>query len=337
MPIPCPICGRNVDRLIGGMCADCYRERNRIVEFRRFKVLLCGDCGSVYIRGRWVKPRRGPRELFEKLLKDNMVVRGHIGDINVRVSFTEDSLEYHVAVRGSAEPTLEQYEERYVVQVPLVVDLCPDCRASQARREMGVVQVRGFLKPLSRATLRKVMLIIESVLRDASVKNMGSVIDVEEVAGGIDVKTTTNRLARIIASEIHRNVPSRMLETQKDTGYDRSGRRTYRYTASVLIVPFEPDDVVRVDGKYHVVEKVGLRNIRLREIATGRVVEVPISRFTRMNIVETGMKAEVGEIVMVGGSPHLISGGRDLGRVNTELRGRVKYVVLGSEVYVMAA
>ncbi len=337
MGVPCPICGKNVDRLIGGMCADCYRERNKLVEFKKFKALICGECGAVLIKGRWVKPRGGPRGLLEKLLKEHMVVRGHLDNVDVRVSIMEDALEYHVSVRGSIEPMSTHYEETQSVSVPLTIDLCPDCRANQAKREMGMVQVRGFLKPLSRSALRKVMLIIDSVVRDSSAKNVGSIIDVEEVAGGIDVKTTTNRLARIIASEIHRNVPSRMLETQKDTGYDRSGRRTYRYTASVLVVPFEPDDVLRVDGRYYVVERVGRRGVRLRDVASGNVFEVPINRFTRMNVIETGMRAEIGEVIEVDGAPHLVSGGKDMGPVDTELRGRVKYVRLEDKVYIVAA
>ncbi len=336
MGVPCPICGRNVDRLVGGMCADCYRERNRLVEFKRFKALICGECGAVFVKGRWVKPRTGPRGLLEKLLKDHMVVRGHVDHVDVRVSIAEDALEYHVSVRGSIEPVLGDQEETHVLSVPLVIDLCPDCRANQAKREMGMVQVRGFLKPLSRTAMRKVMLIIDSVVRDSSTKNVGSIIDVEEVAGGIDVRTTTNRLARIIASEIHRNVPSRMLETQKDTGYDRSGRRTYRYTASVLVVPFEPDDILRVDGRYYMVERIGRKSVRLRDVASGGALEVPISRFTRMNVIETGMRAEIGEIVEVDGSPRLVSKGKDMGPIDTALRGRVKYVRLEDKVYIIA-
>jgi len=339
--VQCPVCGREVDRLVEGLCAECYREEHDLLNVRDFKVLRCFSCGSIFVRGKWVRPRRGEglRDILVRLLLENLRAEhgAKVSDVNVIVS--DDHLVYEVRAVGSIREGFEEVEENYILLVPLINDLCPSCRSLYRRKEMGVVQIRGFPLAPNQSLLAKARSAVEYARFKAADKNIGDISDVEEFEWGIDVRTTTGKLARRIAYEIHKLLPSRVVETQRVVGVDGSGRRVTRYTASVLLITARRGDLLLVGGRPHLVAKVSHEGVALVDVESGEEHVYDLIRFTKMNVVYSG-RAERGKIVKVSDGEAVVDLGGEL--LNAKLvgsprEGEVFVVRVGDVAYAVIA
>lgn len=276
----CPICGRAVDRLIEGMCEECYLSRHPVLEIKNFNVVRCKYCGAYYIRGRWVKPKRGDdRELLERLLRDNIDVKGALNAVQIEVY--EDRVVYNIAGVGTPHELIKPREFQTSYVAPFLLDVCPDCRRNIWGVERGLVRIKGYPEDLGEIEYKKIESVLEHVLYEARGRNIGSVISIERTRDGVEVLTTEPKLARHIAHKIHQVLPSDYVESYKVLK-GRGDKKVYHYTATVYVITLEEGDVVRRGPSYYLVIDVNNREVVTVDVASKAQVRFPLYRFTEV-------------------------------------------------------
>jgi len=178
----CPICGRETDRLIDGLCENCFRKNNPLVKnlpsIDRLTFKVCVNCGSVLYRGRWTRRLDVIKKHILELLKTRGIIsRVDIGDFELQ----EGEQEVPIVVCGKASDKIsEEYCEEYKVYIKLVPDVCPTCRSIIIGKEKALIQVRYVGENYTKDDLMLIRHIINQVLAKSEEVQRGAVIDIEE-------------------------------------------------------------------------------------------------------------------------------------------------------------
>jgi nonsense-mediated mRNA decay protein 3 len=279
--IPCPYCGRLVDRLIEGMCEDCYFERHPLVVLREKSALKCKYCGALFIRGKWVRGKTSA-ELFTKFLSEKGEVKGVIEKVEVEEN--EEGMIGKITVRGSPHELIEPRVATYEVAVEYVYDICVFCREVLSKKEAAVVQIRSTPWPLDELTKKKILSIVEQEILKLKEKRAGFISDIKQLKNGFDIYTTSANLARHLAYVIHNQLPSHVIESAKLVGM-KDGRKIYFMTYSVRILTCKPGDIVKTkDGEMQIVN-INNKYVSLQDINTKKYVKLTISELLSNDII----------------------------------------------------
>lgn len=325
--IICPICGRPTERLIEGMCEECYLERHPVVEIKRFNVLKCKYCGALYVRGRWIRPgREGERVLLERLIRDNMKVKGNVDSVEVEID--GDQVIYKISGIGTPHELIKprRFSAQYTAKITL--DVCLDCRRNIWGSERGLVRIKGFPEDLRDADVVKIQALLEHIAFEIRGKNLGSIISIETSGRSFEISTTEPKLARHIASKIHETLPSDYIESYKKIR-GRGDKEVYHYTATIYIITIDEGDIIRRDSNLYLVLNINKNGIYLVNIESGDRIRIPLYRFTeeRTEKIGRGVKGEVKNGIFIAGATRIdIGGGRD---------GAAYYVEIGDRRYLV--
>jgi nonsense-mediated mRNA decay protein 3 len=279
--IPCPYCGRLVDRLIEGMCEDCYLERHPLVALREKRALKCKYCGALFIRGKWVRGKT-PAELFTKFLSDKGEIRGVIEKVEVEEN--EEGMIGRITVRGSPHELMEPRVVTYEVAVEYIYDICISCREMLSKKEAAVAQIRSTPWPLDDLIKKKILNIIEQEIFKLKEKKIGFISNIKQLKNGFDIYTTSANLARHLAYVIHSQLPSHVIETAKVVGV-KDGRKIYFMTYSVRILTCKPGDVIKTrEGEMRIIN-INNKYVNLQDINTKKYMKLTISELLSSNII----------------------------------------------------
>ena len=281
--VPCPSCGRLVDRLIEGLCEDCYVERHPLVEYSGGETLRCKYCGAVFLKGKWARERG--EQVFLKVLREKGKVVGKIEHVDVR-DFT-DYAELSLTLYGSPHPEILPRTLKYDLKISFRLDICNVCMEKLSKREVAVLQIRASPRPLDVEFKKKILHVIEQELLKLKNKNIGFISSIKEVASGIDIYTTSANLARHLARVVHELWPSYAMETAKLVGV-RDGRKVYHMTYLVRLLTYKAGDLIILGGSEKVVTELNNKYIGVRDVKSGRYEQIPISDFVHRAVLYKG-------------------------------------------------
>jgi nonsense-mediated mRNA decay protein 3 len=281
--VPCPYCGRLVDRLIEGQCEECYIERHPLVLVKEQRLLRCKYCGAVFLGGKWVRGRRGGlEEVARRIISEKTFIRGVLE--RTEVSQSDGKIVINIVVKGSSHPSIEPRSLSYVVEFKYVYDICNSCREMLSRKEVALLQIRGAPRGLDDIYKKKILYVIEQELFKFKDKKIGFISDIRDLKDGLDIYTTNSNLARHLAYVLHRQFPSSIKETAKVVGI-RDGRKVYHMTYSLRLVTYKPGDVVRIRGEEKRIVDIGNRHVVLYSVETGKYDQLTISELLNSDII----------------------------------------------------
>ncbi|MEB3806233.1 MAG: 60S ribosomal export protein NMD3 [Desulfurococcales archaeon] len=238
MRVPCPRCGRIVDRLVRGVCPECFAEKYGVAVLPDIvRVEACRYCGAVRIGGRWVRASS-----FDEAVE---TIARYVVERARPVEPLEDvelaGIEYESSPNWTTRLTLHligRYRDvtitgRARVLVQIKSSICPVCRVRVSGEYDTLLQIRGARGEALRRE-------VEEGLVNAGL--LGQLVDIVESRDGIDVYFTNRGAARKLARELSRRFKARLYEVVHETvGVDSSGRRRSRKTL-----------VLRIKGDYKI-------------------------------------------------------------------------------------
>ncbi len=333
----CPVCGRPTDRLIEGLCEECFRKSNPLVKdlpkIDRLTFRVCVVCGSVLYKGRWTRRL----DVIRRHISDLVKTRGIITKIDVgNIALEEGEQEVEVKICGRASDKLqEEYCETYKVYIKIVPDICPTCRSIATGKEKALIQVRYIGEKCSREDLLLLRHIIQQVLAKSEEVQRGAVIDIEESGTGFDIKLTNNTIAKAIASAIHRAFPSRMIESHKLVGVDRSGKPITRLTVSIHVLNIKKGDVISIDGKgrYYVLA-ISKSSIYLKDLESRENIRMSIGEILKRSIRKINIETGYGKVIKENNRTYVKYGDRavDLGSRELPSGSMVKVAIIDDKI-----
>lgn len=295
----CPICGRENVNFVEGLCEDCYRKLNPLVKelpkISQLTFRICTSCGSILYKGRWTRKF----DVIKKHIQEVTKFRGYISKVEVGyIPLEPGEHEVQLTVCGKAHDAMSsEYCEEYRVYVNLIPDVCPTCRSVIMGKEKALIQVRYVGENYTKDDVLLIRHIVNQVLAKSDEVQRGAVIDIEETEHGIDIKLTNNTIAKAIASAIHRTFPSRICESHKLVGVDRSGRPITRLTISIHILNVKKGDVVQIDGKdvYYILA-VSKNTIYVKNLKTKTNLRINLNDLFKRKVVRLDVRKSIGTV-----------------------------------------
>lgn len=297
----CPVCGRETDALVEGLCPQCFRARHPLIQKKKeLTIQHCRVCGAYrFGNSAWIQETSALEEELRKRMETFLVLGGRISEAHFKLHPRSRVLE--VRVRGVAFGLQgEPYWESYTLPFRLLETLCDSCVRHRARKTAAVVQIRAEDRDLTVGERRAV----QEVLLNLSEESRGATLDwipikVENVPHGVDVHFTSYDAARGFVKLLSEKIFFNVLETNKLIGVTHSGRRKHLQTIRLLLPKFKRGDVIQLKGELYFVEDIRASKAILLDVKKLDRATIPLSRSTlsKITVYAPGDTLEQGIIL----------------------------------------
>ncbi len=290
----CIRCGREVEGLVEGrLCPDCYIEVYGLgTAPRTVEVTICPRCGAYRYRGEWYEPGGESLEdlvavIFASEFKPSSGVEKYWVESVRLARDTYQGVYAVVEVKAALRGAKGEYVQEYIVPVRVHHMLCPKCLRKASGAPLAVVQVRSWSRRLS----EEEKALVERVIGEAGGRIEDSIIDVESLREGIDIKMTDHETARALAARLRSRLGAKITESYKVIGRERSGKPRTRLTLSVRLPYFQEGAMVGYEGRLGVVERIRGGRVEVRLLGGG---------LKRLTVEEAWKKLEKPEPELLG-------------------------------------
>ncbi len=296
----CIICGKRTSELFDNMCKECYIKSHVLVELpKATEVKMCPFCFSYFYKGKWIRPEGSLEEVLKEAIARVLLARARINakivkDFDVEIlrgldralSLRSTNLLVKVVIRGSAHPKIEPYLNEEEVRVKLVWKYCPACFKIKVKKEEAIVQVRATNRRLSEREKERIVNSLEALIDRLYEESPEAVIlDYEEVEGGINIKLSSKKIARAIASFFQREYLATIKETYKIIGMVQ-GKEKAKETISIRLPKFKIGDIIKIKNRFYLVKDIGNGRVYALDIEHGLPTSIKGKELKRATLIE---------------------------------------------------
>ncbi|MEM4791016.1 MAG: NMD3-related protein [Thermofilum sp.] len=332
----CPLCGRFVESLVGGLCPQCYRANHPLIQLKKEIVIQrCRICGAYkYGDSGWTQEVEVLEEEIRRKANRFLVFGGRVTEVVLRVRPEDRILE--VKVKGVAHGLEDEpYWENLTAPLKLRETVCDGCMRHLAKRAAATVQVRAEGRELTGEERRAVQEALAALAKSKGLRTSQVPIEVEEVPHGVDVHFATHAAAREFVRILSEKVFFDVLETSKLVGITRSGREKHKQTLRLLLPKFKKGDVIELKGNLYLVEDIRASKLILLDLERAEKTTIPLTRSTlnAISVHTAGEELEHGVVISRSENLIYVMSMRDNSLLEVEARGpKAARLVPGSRV-----
>jgi nonsense-mediated mRNA decay protein 3 len=307
----CVECGKDVEgdeELRGGICVDCFLERNPAMVLPEVVDLVrCPTCGSSQGRGGWSAPTQAEGDPEE-------VVQQDVADAaEAAVEVLEDALvrSMDVTVRREARSAYSVHIDAKVAFMGQVVDaggtvrvrvrgeLCPVCSRRAGQYYEALIQFRGTAdRPATEPELERARdFVLTELERLSSTSRDVYLVKEERMHGGLDFYISTQPAAAQIARGLTGLFSATSTSSTKLTGR-KDGKDVVRVTHAVRLPELRRGDYVLLKGLLYRVLSASAKEATV-DPASGEGKRRHLSRGERQELELVGDANSPEEAVVV--------------------------------------
>ena len=255
----CPRCGDPIERSVespdwetdrdSSLCDACYAEEYDLIDAPdRVEIRVCSQCGAVHRGNRWVDVgAEDYTDVAIEAVTEALSVHVAAESISWQVSpeqVDQTTIRMHCQFSGVLRGT--PVTEEVTVPVKIGRETCTRCGRIAGGSYASVVQVRARdREPDTDETDRAREIAHERV---AALKAKGDreafVSEINEVAGGLDLRLSTNRLGEQVARQLVEEFGGEYSDHETLVTEDSDGNEVYRVTYAVYLPPYRPGEVI---------------------------------------------------------------------------------------------
>jgi nonsense-mediated mRNA decay protein 3 len=301
--------------LRGGLCLDCFVERNPVLVAPDVVDLVrCPSCGSVRRHGQWSPPgdpRRSEEEEEEALRQAVMdatedalgIVEGGLirnADIDVR---RESRGTFVVTAMAEVGLMGGVVSGEVVSRVRVRGEVCPTCSRMAGSYYESLIQFRGAKgRPATPEELEEARrLVEEEVVRLSSVSRDVGITNMEEQHGGLDFYLTSQSAG----AQIARSLSSRFNATSSSStsvAGRKDGKELVRVTHAVRLPELRRGDFVMLRGEpFRVVSATDKEATVDPPVGTGKRRRLTRVERTELRLVGDSTASEEAVVVSTSG------------------------------------
>jgi len=309
----CPICGRKVDVTVEGFCPECYKKMHPLMNrFPEVKVVLCRNCFSYKMDGRWRTPPSEAssvedlvlhvaiKRIFQSVKKKNYEI------VEARLEREKEGFVAVLKIKGRIHPSIpKSYTEEYKIPLMVTFTLCPACIDFKGKVERAVVQIRAKNRSLTPEEYKSIKTLVNDMIARIS-KDSREIIPIE-VKGDkyIDITFSSQKAARKIASELQKSFPFKRKDTQKIIGVSGTGLPKAKTTIRLMLPEFKIGDIVSLSGKLYKVLSFEKGRIRLLSLNNYRETNFSVRNvFSRAKVA--AREEDIKKVLVVSITPPYI-------------------------------
>ncbi len=212
----CYVCGKATNKLINGMCEDCFKDKSRIINVPEIlELITCSKCGHTKIKNNWKDIN------VENILKDKIKILGE----NVKLEIKKTNNDLKVSAKGLVKGVSKPKEETHSVYLHYNKVLCPDCIRKYGNYYESTLQLRGNIPD---STLQ----IIENEISFIKDKDRKAFYRIEKVKGGLDLFFGSKSAAEKVAESLRKRFQAEIKRSFK-LFTRKEGKDIYREVISV--------------------------------------------------------------------------------------------------------
>ena len=252
----CPRCGESVDPAVAGetergLCADCYLADFELVDApETVEVTVCAHCGAVKRGEDWADV--DARDLTEVAIQEATAsVKVHREAEDVAWTVEPEQVDpTTIVLHATFTATVRDrdLEERREITVAIGKGTCQRCGKIAGNSYGSVVQVRASDRVPTDEEADRAVEIAHDVTTAFAEKGdrEAFVTEVIDADHGPDVKLSTPKLGRQVATKIRTELGGQLSESETLVTEDADGNEVYRVTYAVRLPAFRPGDVIAV-------------------------------------------------------------------------------------------
>ena len=250
----CIECGKKTDKLINGLCIECYLKANKPLAKidSTYSIRICPQCYSYRSRGRWVKTG-SLIEAISNYMEEN--IRHELSKKGVKVEdfklekiqrMRKGRIRCLIRVVARIHPKLNPVEDRREIIVVPKWTLCENCLKAKSGYYEAIIQIRAENRRISEEERMLIENKIEEIVSKGIVRPE-AITEIEELNEGINLKLTSYREALKISKLLSKEFLASIKETYSTIGF-RGGRERRKITILVKLPSFKVGDIVKYKG-----------------------------------------------------------------------------------------
>lgn len=284
----CAICGRDIqdDAPHFALCVICYLKEHPLFELpEKFSFKTCIDCGSYSKREQWKLPRENEiLSVIEEAIY-NFLLKQYLkkGNIEFEIFIDEETIIYSSKdLINSVEAVINGFlisdnniRHQQTIKVSLNYELCKNCSNIRggiffiSEIQLRVRDERYF------NTIKDVLEDIQRYVEKSFEKDPKQYIaKIEDEKNGVDLFLSTNELMNHIISYLKGNYNFLLKRSKKLVGRDaQRGKGIYRLKSLIKFLPFNRNDIVKMNNLTYIVEAISKNRVVLRNEAGTKLIK----------------------------------------------------------------
>lgn len=296
----CPLCGREVAELTGGLCPQCVSERRPFLHAPEYlDVTRCAHCGRLDRRGTFVPAPQDPEELVRMAVPHEVDVDPDVSNAELDTRLVwEDGRNAVATFRLTGSYAGHSIVREGESRVRLKQTACHDCSRRYGGYFEAIVQVRADDERVLRLEGDRVLGRITDALEGyREEQRTGAYASkTERVRGGFDLYMGSQEVARLVARDLAEHYGAEYAESSKLVGR-RDGRDLMRFTLLVRLPPYLPGDFVLVDGRPYKVLRHAKKLLTLWDLERSERAQRDPRRAKQLKVI--GLSTDERDAVVV--------------------------------------
>jgi nonsense-mediated mRNA decay protein 3 len=262
-----------------GLCDGCYFEDFELVAAPdRLTIRVCAQCGAVHRGKRWIDVgAEDYTDVAIDAVSESLGVHLEAREVAWQVEpeqVDQNTIRMHCYFTGVVRG--EPVEEHVVVPTTISRETCTRCGRIAGDYYASTVQLRATgREPTSeeREATKEIAHAVVEEMETTGDRN-AFVTEITEPEGGLDVKLSTTKIGRKVASRVVNRFGGGFDSSETLVTEDEDGNEVYRVTYSVRLPPFTRGDVIDPeDGGGPVLVKSVHDTVKGRRLTTGERYE----------------------------------------------------------------
>jgi nonsense-mediated mRNA decay protein 3 len=221
----CPRCGKETEELVGKICINCFKEKNKLFSVGKVKINLCKYCGKILHND--LNEDFSEEALGEEVASQVKLVNElKQPKIFVEIQKLSDvDYEALIKVQGFLGNTI--VEEEKTIKFQTKETTCDACMKLNSDYREGIIQLRSK----DDDTALEMFEITQGLLQKERAKNsLSGISKITEVKNGYDLWVGSKKASAKISREVSKIFDAELKVSKKLIGQEQSGKRKYRFT-----------------------------------------------------------------------------------------------------------
>lgn len=300
----CVNCGKESEKLIDGLCAECYSKKGGFSSVdTRLRMEMCSVCNSIKYRGNWL--RDDIYSAMRRLIIDNLRLSPEIEWKRIDTEFYKKGKTLHGAVvRIYGKIGDSDVNESIETEILVNKTVCPKCSRKAGKYYEAIIQIRADGRDFDKGEKEAIESFLSESIKVLEDGGRGVFItDKKETRRGVDFYISDKRAAHSLIYQMRNRFGGEVKSSPKLFGV-KDGIKQYRMTYLLRLHRYrEQDFIVREEDIFYIkryspegVKVINLRNWREHSFRHREIMNFKVLRredFLREAIVVSKRGREV--------------------------------------------
>ncbi len=259
----CVDCGKEKPIFREGSCLECYLKHHQFTKGPSvFHIPLCTYCNAYKYKNTW--KHVDFETVVKQYIKQSFVIDPELRNVQIQLDNhkEEDIVFTKVTISGLLDDA--QISEDHFVEIRLKSNVCDICSKQFGGYHEAILQIRAGKRKLSKEIRNTIQCFVEDLIQDIQDKGNRNlfIADMGVEHGGLDFFLSDKQAAYTITKKVQEEFGGDIHVSSKNVGM-KDGKQLYRYTYLLRLLPFQKEDVFKLQDNYYFVLNISSNKLHI--------------------------------------------------------------------------